>query len=187
MLVEQFLPVFDFREVHSTVIRATPRRVFEAIKLVTPEEIPLVAILFAIRGLPARFTGRPALAVSTGASLLEQALRAGFVMLAESPDQELVLGTVGRFWSLRGGSSFSVSTPAEFVAFNRPGYAKAVLNFYLVEMGVGRVELSTETRILTLDSASRRKFGLYWRVIYPGSALIRRMWLGAIRRHSERA
>lgn len=187
MLVEQFLPVFDFREVHSTVIRATPRRVFEAIKLVTPEEIPLVAILFAIRGLPARLTGRPALAVSTGAPLLEQALRAGFVMLAESPDQELVLGTVGQFWSLRGGSSFSVSTPAEFVGFNQPGHAKAVLNFHLMEMEVGRVELSTETRILTLDPASRRRFGLYWRVIYPGSALIRRMWLRAIRRHSERA
>ncbi len=30
------------------------------------------------------------------------------------------------------------------------------------------------------------RFAIYWRVIYPGSALIRRMWLDAIRRRAER-
>jgi hypothetical protein len=27
---------------------------------------------------------------------------------------------------------------------------------------------------------ARRRFAAYWRVIYPGSAIIRRMWLRAI-------
>ena len=31
------------------------------------------------------------------------------------------------------------------------------------------------------------RFALYWRVIYPGSALIRRMWLRALRLRAERA
>jgi hypothetical protein len=48
-------------------------------------------------------------------------------------------------------------------------------------------ELRTETRVLATDAASRRRFGRYWRVIRPGSALIRRTWLGAAKRRTERA
>jgi hypothetical protein len=36
------------------------------------------------------------------------------------------------------------------------------------------------------DDSARRKFARYWRVIYPGSALIRRMWLRAIKLRAER-
>lgn len=32
---------------------------------------------------------------------------------------------------------------------------------------------------------TRKKFAAYWRLIYPGSALIRRMWLEALKRHAE--
>jgi hypothetical protein len=35
------------------------------------------------------------------------------------------------------------------------------------------------------DASTRRPFALDWRVIYPGSALIRRMWLRAIARRAE--
>jgi hypothetical protein len=34
---------------------------------------------------------------------------------------------------------------------------------------------------------ARRGFAAYWRVIYPGSALIRRMWLRAIARRATRS
>jgi hypothetical protein len=47
-------------------------------------------------------------------------------------------------------------------------------------------ELRTETRVLVTDAASRRRFGRYWRLIRPGSALVRRNWLAAKRR-TERA
>jgi hypothetical protein len=66
------------------------------------------------------------------------------------------------------------------------GYAKAVMNFYLaVRADNTGVILTTETRILASDPATRRKFARYWRVIFPGSALIRRMWLRAIKRRAE--
>jgi hypothetical protein len=35
------------------------------------------------------------------------------------------------------------------------------------------------------DADTRRSLTTYWRVILPGSALIRRGWLGAIRRRAE--
>ncbi len=45
--------------------------------------------------------------------------------------------------------------------------------------------LTTETRVFATDSRARRRFAVYWRVIYPGSALIRRSWLDAIKRRAE--
>jgi hypothetical protein len=42
-----------------------------------------------------------------------------------------------------------------------------------------------ETRVHTTDAAAERRFAVYWRLIYPGSAFIRRMWLEAIRRRAE--
>ena len=45
--------------------------------------------------------------------------------------------------------------------------------------------LSTETRVLATDEASRRAFRRYWLVIRPFSGLIRRVWLRAIRQRAE--
>ena len=36
--------------------------------------------------------------------ILEVALRSGFVLLAEAPPDELVVGTIGRFWRATGQS-----------------------------------------------------------------------------------
>jgi hypothetical protein len=66
-----------------------------------------------------------------------------------------------------------------------PGFALASMNF-LVEPSIGNSCLvTTETRVYATDSASVSKFGRYWRLIYPGSTLIRRMWLRAIKRRAE--
>jgi hypothetical protein len=35
------------------------------------------------------------------------------------------------------------------------------------------------------DARAERRFAAYWRVIYPGSAWIRRMWLRAIKARAE--
>jgi len=34
------------------------------------------------------------------------------------------------------------------------------------------------------SGSTRRRFAGYWRIIYPGSALIRRMWLRAVARRA---
>ena len=106
------------------------------------------------------------------------------MLLGEAVERELAVGTVGQFWKATGGT-VKIADAAAFVAFDRRGYAKAALNFR-VEPGPGSlVTLSTETRIVVPDIRARRKFAMYWRLIYPGSALIRRMWLGAIKRRAE--
>ena len=60
------------------------------------------------------------------------------------------------------------------------------MNFHIEDAGGSACLVTTETRIVATDPAARRKFGRYWRVIYPGSALIRKMWLRAVRQRAER-
>ncbi len=64
------------------------------------------------------------------------------------------------------------------------GFALAAMNFIVRPDGHGGSELTTETRVHANAYAARRRFAVYWRLICPGSALIRRMWLRAI---AERA
>ena len=189
MLLDDLLPVYDFREVHATVVRAAPERAFRAIEELTPAEIPLVGALLGLRALPARLTRRGRLArrgLDARKPFLAQMLDAGFVPLGEEPGRELVVGTIGRFWELSGGAAPAIGDARAFAAFDRPDYAKAMLNFTVGERPQGGAVIRTETRIAIPDPAARRKFGRYWRVIYPGSALIRRVWLRAIKRRAER-
>jgi hypothetical protein len=75
---------------------------------------------------------------------------------------------------------------AEFLSFDLPGYVKVATNLRLEAHERG-TWISTETRVLAMDPASWRRFGLYWLVIRGGSGAIRRSWLRAIARRSERS
>ncbi len=59
------------------------------------------------------------------------------------------------------------------------------MNFRLGPAANGRTALETETRVFVTDAGTLRAFAAYWRTIYPGSALIRRSWLEAVRRRAE--
>ena len=61
------------------------------------------------------------------------------------------------------------------------------MDFVIVPAGAGRTRVTIETRVAATDIASRRTFAAYWRLIDPGSALLRRMWLQAIKRRAESA
>jgi hypothetical protein len=190
MPLDDFLPDYDAREVHSTRVAAPPETAIAAARALTARDVPLMVALMALRRLPATVLGvarrsraarRPRRDLDT--PILEGLTRTGFVVLAEQPD-ELVLGVVGRFWTLDGG--IGRVSPDEFVGFREPGFAKAVMNFHVQSVGGGTV-LTTETRIAGTDEEARRKFRRYWRIVMPGSAAIRRAWLRAIRRRAEAA
>jgi hypothetical protein len=106
----------------------------------------------------------------------------GYTLLVQEPDRELVGGGILRLGS---GARPKVTDPQEFLACVEPGCAKVTLNFYVEDRGEGWSQVSTQTRILGTDRNGHRRFGIYWRVIYPGSATIRRMLLRAIKRRAE--
>ena len=178
--IDHFLPRWHFHEVHETTVHAPPSRVMRAVHDVSPSEIRFFRGLMAIRGLGLRRRHPEA----ERRPLLATALRDGFVLLEEDADRELVVGTAGQFWRVEG-TRVLVAGPAEFLSFDRPGCAKVAMNFRLRDDGEGGTRVTTETRILGLDDEARRKFGAYWKLIYPGSALIRRSWLAAIKARAE--
>jgi hypothetical protein len=107
-----------------------------------------------------------------------------FILLGEKPNEELLLGLVGRFWTLSG--ELRRLDSEGFRKFNEPGFAKAAWNFSLSERSDGSVLLETETRVCCTNDASRKRFRLYWFVIGVFSGLIRREVLRAVKQNAER-
>jgi hypothetical protein len=184
--LDQFAPVYQFSEFHSVRIAASKEQVYRALKLVTADEIAFFRTLTWLR----RF-GRPGpesiLNPPPHVPLFDVATKTSFLVLADEPDREIVLGTLVA--APRGWRPSGKPTPDGFkelfMTTNTPGFAPAAMNFRIEDAGPAACALTTETRIYATDTSSRRHFAFYWRVIYPGSALIRRMWLRAIARRAE--
>jgi hypothetical protein len=181
-ILDDLLPTYQFHEFHSTRVNAPPEAVYAAARQVTAREIKLFRILTWIRSPHFGKAPESILTPPADVPVLDVALRSGFMLLGEAPPREIVFGLV------QGRAPFNTPhpTPQEFKELNRPGYAKIAMNFHVSPEPKGWSRLTTETRILGTDAKARRLFGRYWRVIYPGSAIIRVMWLRAIKARAER-
>ncbi len=177
--LDEFAPAWHFREVHTIAIAAPPARVFEAIRRVRADEILLFRTLTWIRR-----GGRPAppsiLNASGSMSLIDVATSTGFLRLADDEPRELVVGAV----VLAPPGTRGALTEDVFKKPLPPGFARATMNFLVTPDGSDGSIVSTETRVFATSDDARRRFARYWRVIYPGSAIIRRMWLRAIERRA---
>ena len=180
--LDQFLPVYQFSEFHSIRVDAPREKVYPAIKAVTADEISLFRTLtwirrFGLRGAEGILNAPP------HEPILDVATRTSFVLLAEEPNHEIVLGTaviVPRGWQPSGRP-----TPEGFMALHEPGFAVAAMNFLVEDAGPDTVIVTSETRIYATAAPARRRFAAYWRTIYPGSSLLRYTWLRAIKRRAE--
>ena len=183
--IDRYLSSYNFREFHSTRVHAAPDTVYRAVLEVTADEIRWLKPLMAIRLFPAwLLRKRPHRPPS--APILDVATRGSFLYLAKEPPREIVVGTVGQFWKLAGGTPPpKPASPEAFVALDDPACAKAVMNFAMEDAGSGWTLLTTETRIAAPEGKARRRFAAYWRLIYPGSSLIRVGWLEGIKRRAE--
>jgi hypothetical protein len=183
-LLDNFVPVYEFREFHEIRVQAAPERVYEAVLEVTAGEIRLFRMLTWIRS-PHRPWGPPPgesiLNAPANRPILEVATSSGFSKLVEAPGREIVVGTT----VIRPRGIQPISAASEFV-HERPGFALAGMNFRIEDEGNGWCRLTTETRVHATDAVSRRRFAAYWRLIYPGSAFIRVQWLRAIRERAEK-
>ena len=191
MLLDEVLPEFHARASYGTQVVASRERVFASLWTADFDHWGLMRSLFMLRGLPGlltapRETWRRVRARGGRRQVrLEDVLASGFTLLGERPGEELVLGTVGRFWLARG--ELRPVTPESFREASAPGTAKAAWNFAVHPGTGGRTVLTTETRVLCADPATRRRFRTYWAVVGPFSGLIRREMLAAIRDTAEAA
>ena len=166
MTVTDALPVYHHREHHSIWIDASPDAALAAARETRPEDVPLVSVLFRLRGLQSR----------REAPIWASMQARGFRL--HDPE---TLTAIGRPWTpgarLRPGE--------DFVHFSEPGYAKMAMDFRALPDGEG-ARLETETRVFLTDASARRRFAAYWLVVRPFSGLIRRHWLRAAKRRAER-
>jgi hypothetical protein len=180
VLIDEFLPDYDVVEHHEIEVDAPVDRAYGAVKDLDLARSPVVMALLFVRGLPTMFTG----AVKPKRRLgLDEIVASGFVVLAEEPNLELVLGVVGKFWKPTSGVHRIEA--GEFAGFDAPGFAKGAWNFVVSARPGGRSKVETETRVACTNDDARRKFSRYWWLIGPFSALIRRVMLRDIKRAAE--
>ncbi len=183
MLIEALAPDPDATEKHSIEIRAPRAAVYRALWSVDFGASWVLRGLLFLRTLPKLLLDPTRLRTREKKLTLGTIIEAGFGRLAEEPGHEVVLGVAGRFWRPVGNllpfreDNFKGPVPS--------GIARAVWNFSVREVSAGLSVLATETRVTCGDAASRLKFRMYWLVVGPFSAVIRRIMLKAVRRSCE--
>jgi hypothetical protein len=170
MPLDDFIPEYDVVERHETMVHATPAQAWAAVEGLDFCASPIVKLLFTLRGMPAR------------GMTLAGFESFGFVRLAETPGDEILLGLVGQFWKPAGAI---VRVDADrFRDYAEPGQAKAVMSFAVEPSGEG-TRVTTETRVLCTDERARKSFRRYWRLIAPFSGWTRREALRLVRKAAE--
>ena len=180
--LDQWMPVWQFDEQHVIHVDASPEKVFAAIHTVRADEIFLFRTLIAIRRC-----GRPGpesiMNAPENKPLLDVATQTTFIYLADEEPREIVVGTV--IAAPRGIHAPARLTPEIFRKTLPPGVVLATMNYLVAPDSGGGSTVSTETRVHGNSAAAVRSFAVYWRIIHPGSDIIRRTWLRAIKRRAE--
>jgi hypothetical protein len=181
--LDDWMPRWQVAQRHTIEVAAAPDKSFSAIHAVRADEIFLFRTLIAIRrcgesGGPENILNAP-----EDKPLLDVATQTTFVLLEEEAPRELVVGTV--IAAPRGALAAGRLTPDLFRKSLPPGVVLATMNFVVLPNHDGGSTVSTETRIKANSASELRRFGIYWRLIHPGSDIIRRMWLRAIKQRAE--
>ena len=186
-LLDAWMPAYDVSARYAVKIDASAQHVYSTLLRTDFSRPWLVRGLMGLRLLPGFLRSPGATwrrlrspARSPRASLADLT-HSGFILLEQAPPREIVLGISGRFWSL---TAEIVPIPPE--RFREPlavGLAQAAWNFEVTAVQ-GRAELATETRIRCADPATLGAFRRYWRLVAPGSGLIRHAILSQVRRES---
>jgi hypothetical protein len=179
MLIDSFAPDPDAVETHSIAINASSEAVRGALWTADLGGSLVIKLLMGLRALPEILLHGARALPRDRRITLQTVIDSGFGILANEPE-EIVLGVTGKFWRPTGNllpfDRHSFAGPVS------PGLARAVWNFRIRENGAGETILSTETRVMCGDLASRRKFRLYWFFVRPFSGLIRRIMLKRVRK-----
>lgn len=177
-LLDDIMPEYQFFERHSARIHARSELVMQAIRQSTFGDMKSLITLLKIRGAALRIH-------DSGDFLQDKRVLDAFSesgYLSGGSEHEIVMFGV---WNARANRRPEVRTSQEFTAYREQGAVKMAYDFNVEDRGGGWSTISTETRVLALDDVTRRGMGRYWRLIVPGSGLLRRQWLEGIQKRAE--
>jgi hypothetical protein len=180
-----FVPEATSGSVTHVDIEARPEQVWDALLALKFTDLRITTPLLAIRSLPSLLAKRGSMGSGSSApTMLEAMVDGRFVELDRDPPRSITIGLIGEFWKLTGGVDVEVTGPDEFEAFDEPGYVKTAMDF-IIEPHRSGTRVTTTTANTTTSPDAATKFGRYWRVVGPGSKVIRLDMLHALKRRAE--
>ena len=179
--LDRFIPSPEVAEHHEIAVAAPAEVVLAAAKALQALDLPLVSTIIKLRGLA--LGGEPDRRPHPQ-GLLDQMVSIGWVVLAEIPGREIVLGAVTKPWE--AAPVFRSIPPEEFGSFAEPGYVKIVWTLRADPVDETHSVFSTDTIVATTDPEARRRFRRYWSYVAPGVELIRLAILRPLKREAER-
>jgi len=175
---DDIMPEYQFFERHSARIHARPEQVMQAIRQSTFGDMKSLVTLLKIR--------RAALRIRDTGNFLQDkrvldAFSASGYLFGGSEHEIAMFGV----WNVRANRRPEVRTLQEFADCRERGALKMAYDFNVEDAGGGWSTITTETRVLALDDLTRRGMGRYWRLIVPGSGMLRLQWLEGIKKRAE--
>lgn len=176
--LDDIMPEYQFFERHSVRVHARPEQVMQAVRESTFRDMKSLATLLRIRATALRIHDTAALPQDK--RILDTFSTPG--MLQGGSEREILKCWIA---DLRAKRLAEVHSLQEFADYRSPGGIKMAFNFLVEEAGGGWCTLTTDTRVVALDESTRSGMARYWRLIVPGSGLLRREWLDGIKRRAE--
>jgi len=178
--LDRFLPRFDIAETHEIAVAAPATDTFDAACGVDLRRSPVVRAIFRCRELFMRARRADA----PRRLFLDEMLSLGWGILIREPGRRIVLGAVTQPWM--ANVKFTAIPPEKFAAFGDSGFAKIVWTLEAQPVTESSSIFRTETRAVTTDPESRRRFRRYWSLASPGIRLIRCEALRLVKAAAER-
>jgi hypothetical protein len=179
-LLDRFMPEYEVAERHRISVAAPAAITLAAAQEMDLARSPAIRAIFKARELILRASPEDRLQPG---GLLRQVRSLGWMVLAESPGREIVVGAVTKPWE--PNVTFRGIAPEEFAQFDEPDYVKIVWMLRADPLGQTHSLFRTETRVTTTDAAARAKFRRYWAFFSPGIVLIRWLTLAPLKRDAE--
>ena len=180
-LLDVFMPKYDVSERHHVGIAAPADVTFGALMDMNLDDSLVVRAIFKGREM---LLGAEPDAKPKAYSLVAMTKGLGWVVLAEMPGHEIVMGAVTRPWE--ANVVFRGMPAEQFAAFNEPDYVKIVWTLRADAISPYSSIARSETRAVATDAAARRKFRWYWSRFSAGIALIREMSMRMVKKEAER-
>ena len=177
-VLDEVMPEYQFGERHSLRAHARPEQVMQAVRQSRFADMKSLRTLLKIRTVAMRIS-------DSGDAFQDKRVLDAFAASG------YVSGGNAHEVVMCGGANALEKRPLqlgslqECANYREPSGFKMAFNFYAEAEGDGWSTVSTETRMLALDAPTRRGMARYWRLIVPGSGLLRRQWLAAIKDKAE--
>jgi hypothetical protein len=170
--IQKYLPEPRHNEIRRIFVSAKPGEAWEVARHFDASAIKWVRLLFDIRTLPEKLTGKQHDQKDRRIGI-DQITEdeTGFMILHEIAGKEVVIGSVGQFWHLN--IPFATVHPNDFKDFSEPGWGKLAWAI-TVEPYLGGSTISFELRTTATDENSWKKLRNYYQIIGIGSKAIRR-------------